>query len=175
MQLKYKILESERESYHPYSLDDSFCMDEAANALILDLRYPEDLGTWPHVPPSAGKSCALTPESGQVRSRAISLSVRWISATKAPKPALESVKVGSRSTSVIEGIQSQHWIWTLYSSCQSALNTLEKLELMILWWLKLWILQASQCRVLDNVWEYSVHSVQLRQVTHKSHTPPRPS
>lgn len=45
MQLKYKILESERESYHPYSLDDSFCMDEAANALILDLRYPEDLGT----------------------------------------------------------------------------------------------------------------------------------
>ena len=130
MQLKYKILEWEWESYHPYSLDDSFCMDEAANALWSS-RYPEDLGTWPHVPPSAGKSCVSTPESGQVWSRAISLSVRWISAKKAPKPALESVKVGSRSTSVIEGIQSQHWTWTWYSSCQSALNTLERLELMI--------------------------------------------
>ena len=90
----------------------------------------EDHGTSPHVPPSAGKSCVSTLESGQVLSRAISPSVgpvSLLSATKAPKPALESVKVGSRSTSVLEGIQSQCWTW--YSSCPSALKHTWKLWL----------------------------------------------
>ena len=86
---------------------------------------------------------------------------------KHPNQPLESVKVGSRSTSVIEGIQSQHWIWTLYSSCQSALNTFEKLELMILWWLKLWILQASQCRV-------SWQCLRIQCTVAPSHTPDTP-
>lgn len=167
MQLKYKILEWEWESYHPYSLDDSFIL--FLHGWSSKCSYP-----WPAIP---GRSWNMTACPAFCRKIMCVDSGIWPGSVKGDL-SLGPVNFSNKSTRTSLGV-SEGGVKVNLNDRGDPKPTLDLNLILILpicfehtwktwvddilWWLKVWIPQASQCTVFDNVWEYSV---QLRQVTH---------